>query len=220
MQPVPRLLVALALAWSLLGSVAVAEDLSVLSCVWEFAVGALLAGPLRLLSDTAELCGEVVDTSRGQTISAVVDPLGGQGASDLAAICRAASVGVAVYLGALEVTLRELANSYEVFPLGAPWRGMQSAHDLLRWSVSILSGAIGISGLWLAGFLMVDIVVAAAGRLVRGLQFTQGGSIAKGVLTFVLMALLLDLVCGLPPLPVARQGGLLGGWLVGSGEGG
>ncbi len=218
MQQLPRLCAALAWGWSLGGRVSVEAELSALSCVWEFAVGALLAAPLRLLSDSAELFGELVDTARGQTVSSVIDPLGGQGSSDLAAICRAASVGVAIHLGALEFTLRELAASYDLFPLGAPWRGLEGAQDLLRWSISIVSAVLGISGLWLAAFLMVDIVVAAAARLVRGLQFSLVASIAKGILTFALLAVLLEVVRDFPTLSVARAGTLLGWQLPNLGE--
>lgn len=217
MQQLPRLCVALAWGWSLAGRVSVEAELSALSCVWEFAVGALLAAPLRLLSDSAELFGELLDTARGQTVSAVIDPLGGQSSSDLAAICRAAAVAVAIHLGALEFTLRELAASYELFPLGAPWLGIEGARDLLRWSISILSAVLGVSGLWLAGFLMVDIVVAAAARLVRGVQFSSLGSIAKGLVTFALLAALLGVVCEVPPLSVAKGGRFLGWHLPTSG---
>lgn len=203
MQAVPRLCVSMAWGWAIFGTVPVAGDISALSCLWEFAVGALLAAPLRLLSDSAELFGELLDTARGQTISSVIDPLGGQGASDLAAVCRAAVVGVAVHMGALELAVRELAGSYALFPLGAPWQGVQHAQDLFRWCLSILTAVLGTSSLWLAAFLMVDLVVIAAARMVKGLQFSLAGSLVKGFLTFSMLAIVMELARQLPPFALA-----------------
>ena len=82
----------------------------------------------------------------------------------------------------------------------------------------MVSAGLGISGLWLAAFLMVDIVVAAAARLVRGLQFSLVASIAKGILTFALLAVLLEVVRDFPTLSVARAGTLLGWQLPNLGE--
>lgn len=211
LQALPRLCVAIAWGLALLGAVPAMAELSALSCLWEFAVGVLLAVPLRLVSDSAEMFGELVDTARGQTISSVIDPLGGQGASDLAALCRVAAVAAAVHMGALELSVRELAASYQFFPLGAPWRGVWHATDLFGWSTALVGGVLALSSIWLAAFLMVDVVAAAAARLVRGLQFSLAGSTAKALLAFLLLRVVVEVAQEIPSHALARFGSHFGG---------
>ncbi len=185
MNVVPRLCLAALWGVSLLGSVSPVGSLSAAGCLWEFASGVLIGAPLRLVPDAAEMLGELIDTARGQTISSVNDPLGSQTPSDLAAISRTAVVALAVYVGALEVVLQELRGSYELFPLGAPWQGAVHAESLFQWCVATVGGSFGLASVWLASFLMVDLVAGIAARLVRGLQLSLAPCLVKLMLTCI-----------------------------------
>ena len=201
-QSLPRLL--LAIGWGVAVAPTVthcqgAESaLSALSCLWEFGMGMLLGAPLRFVVDTAELFGELIDTARGQTLSSVIDPLNGQGASDLAVLCRTAAAALAVHVGALELLAVDLRESYLFFPLGAPWRGVFEAGELFRWGLSIVELVLRTSAIWLVAFIMTDITAAIAARMIKGLQFTLAGSVVKCFLTVVLLGTLVSGVDATP----------------------
>lgn len=209
MNTVPRVCLSVAWGVALRNSVAPHNDLSALSCLWEFASGVLVGAPLRLVPDVAEMVGELIDSARGQTIASVNDPLGSQVSSDLASVCRTGVVALAVHLGAFEVMLKELRASYQIFPLGTPWVGIGYAESLAHWSIALAGSAFGIASAWLASFLMVDIVAASAARLVKGLQFSLIASAVKCLLTFILLRALLS---GLQEVPIESMRGWLSGW--------
>lgn len=198
MQVVPRLCLAAVWGISLCGSVSPVGSLSAAGCLWEFASGVLIGAPLRLVPDAAEMLGELIDTARGQTISSVNDPLGSQTQSDLAAVSRTAVVALAVHVGALEVLLQELRGSYDLFPLGAPWQGATHAESLFQWCVATVGGSFGLASVWLASFLMVDLVAGIAARLVRGLQLSLAPCLVKLLLTCIFFGALVASIREVP----------------------
>lgn len=189
-QSLPRIFLAVGCAWAILPSVEIEHEISHLSYAWEFIVGILLGAPLRFVADVGEMFGELLDTARGQTIGSVVDPLNGQAVSDLAVVCRSAIAAIALHLGALELSVEQLVQSYTMIPLGAPLSGIECAADVLSRGLSLIGVVLGISALWFAAFLMTDIVAALAARMVKGIQFSLMASIVKSLLTFSLLTLL------------------------------
>lgn len=162
-----------------------------ITLIFEFVIGFLLGAPLRLLSDVGEMLGEVIDGARGQTISAVLDPLNGQGASDLATIVRSAAVVLAVWEGAIEVSLQGLAESVRRNPPGIWAISPSLALEILDVCGSALLKGFQIGAIWFGAFLMIEVICAIASRLVVGLSFSHTSHLVKSLVTFILLAILL-----------------------------
>jgi flagellar biosynthesis protein FliR len=117
LQSFPRFFLAAGLAAALYSAAVVSSDVTPLSLIFNFAIGFMLGAPLRFVVDMSEMIGELIDTARGQTIASVIDPLHGQGGSNLAIISKSGAIACALSLGALEVSLGGLARSLQVIPL-------------------------------------------------------------------------------------------------------
>lgn len=179
LQPLPRVFFAGVLACVMLDGLPQVPSISPLTCLTEFVVGFLVGLPLRLVGDVADLCGELLDTARGQTVSAVIDPLNGQAPSDFAAVLRAAAVALALQLGALEVIACGLSESYTAVPLGAPWLGAGCASGIFRWALGAVRASIGLCWPCFALFFAIDLVAAVAARMLKGVQFSGVASLSK-----------------------------------------
>lgn len=188
----PRFLLAVGLAVALHPIAIISGELSALSLVVEFAIGFVLGAPLRFVVDVSEMVGELIDTSRGQTISAVLDPLHGQGSSDLAVIAKNSVVVCALTFGALEVSLSALAQSVSVLPIGTFIHDESLVHGLLKASTFLLVEGMRICAVWVGAFLLIDLGCAIASRLVSGLSFSQSGGVLKMIVTFVLLMVFLS----------------------------
>jgi flagellar biosynthesis protein FliR len=183
----PRFLLAVGLAVALHPVAKVSGELSALSLVVEFVIGFVLGAPLRFVVDVSEMVGELIDTSRGQTISAVLDPLHGQGNSDLAVLAKNGAVVCALTVGALEVSLGGLVRSVSAVPIGTLVQDEVLVQGLLKAALFLLVEAMRICAVWIGVFLLIDLGCAIASRLVSGLSFSQSGSVLKMIVTFVLL---------------------------------
>jgi flagellar biosynthesis protein FliR len=148
--------------------------------------------------EISQMFGELIDSARGQTISAVVDPLNGQTPSDLAAVCRTAAIGLALSLGALDVLVRSLAQSFALFPAGCGLAGVEGADALARWGLAVVGVSLRLSAIFFGAFVMVDLVAGIAARLLKGVQFVTASGIAKAALTFFLLAVLAQAIQQVP----------------------
>lgn len=183
----PRFLLAVGMGAVLYPGATVSEDLSPFSLIAEFVIGFVLGAPLRFVVDVSEMVGELIDTSRGQTISAVLDPLHGQGNSDLAVLAKNAAVVCALTAGALEISLGGLARSVSVMPIGALIHDASFVQGLLKSATFLLVEGMRICAVWVGAFLLIDIGCAIASRLISGLSFCQTGGVLKMVVTFILI---------------------------------
>lgn len=186
-----RFLLAVGLGVALVPLASGSVDLSPLSLVVEFAIGCALGAPLRFLADVSEMVGELIDTARGQTISSVIDPLHGQGTSDLAVIMKNGAVVLALSLGALEVSLGGLTRSFQAIPLGAIFSDASFARGLTRSLSFLLIEGLRVCAVWMGAFLMIDLCCALAARLLSGLSFAQSAAILKMLATFILLMVVL-----------------------------
>jgi len=153
----PRFLLAVWISLFMVPLASVSEELSPLSLVIEFVIGFVLGAPLRCVADIAEMVGELIDTTRGQTISAILDPLHGQGASDLATVAKAASVVVALSCGGLEAVVLAIARSIQVIPLGSFVNEPSLVHDVLRSGTFVLVEGMHLCAVWVGTFLLIEI---------------------------------------------------------------
>lgn len=191
LSTVPRLFVALAFAFALSSSAVFATDLHPAALIFEFAIGFVLGAPLRFVADVSEMVGELIDTARGQTISSVIDPLHGQGSSDVATLAKVGATALAIYSGALNAAVDGLAYSFSVVPVGHLVVDDSLARSVLKTGLFLLGEGLRISAVWMAAFLLIDMGCALAARLFSGLSFSQTGGVVKMVTTFLLLIVLL-----------------------------
>lgn len=186
----PKLLLATGISVALTPLVPTPERVSVWVMLGEFVLGLLVGTPFRVLVDLSEAFGELIDTSRGQTIAAVNDPLNGQAVSDLATLCKIAATAVAINLGALEVCVESLAESYRSVPVGAMADLELLSLGLLASGTRLVGSMLVACAVWLVAFLVIDCVACFAARVARGLSFNCLGSLLKMVVTGILLGVL------------------------------
>lgn len=183
----PRFFLAVCLSVMLLPHAPETWEVTPFALFTEFVIGFVLGAPLRCVADVSEMVGELIDTARGQMVSAVLDPLHGQASSDMAIIAKNASVVVALMCGALEEVVSALARSVEVLPLGTSPGDPTLVSGLVRSGTFLLSEGMRLCGVWVGAFLLVDIACAMVSRVVTGLSFMQ----AAGMLKMFMLLLLL-----------------------------
>ena len=187
----PRFLLAVGLSLLIFPRDGVGVGLPLWSPLTEFVIGFALGAPLRFVADVSEMVGELIDTARGQTISAVLDPLHGHGSSDMAVLAKNASVVVALMCGALEVVVGALARSIEEIPLGSPAHDPSLMRGLARSGAFLLTEGMRLCAVWLGAFLLIDVACAFLSRVVSGLAFTQTAALLKMFALFLLLIALL-----------------------------
>jgi len=186
----PRFFLAVGLSAALYPVATASEEVTPLALIFNFAIGFMLGAPLRFVADVSEMIGELIDTARGQTISSVIDPLHGQGGSDLAIIAKNGAVVCAISLGALEVSLGGLVRSCQVIPLGVIHIDESFAQGLARSLSFVVIEGFRVCAVWMGAFLLIDVVCAFSSRLLSGLSFNQAGGVVKMVVTFLLVVVL------------------------------
>jgi flagellar biosynthesis protein FliR len=185
-----KLMLAVGVSLAIVPLVTVPAEVSVWLMVSEFVLGLLLGAPFRVLVDLSEAFGELIDTSRGQTIAAVNDPLNGHAVSDLATLCKIAATAVAINLGALEICVESLRESYRTAPIGVATDLELISRGLLLSGSHLLGSMLVACSLWLVSFLLIDFVACFAARVSRGLSFTCLGALLKMLVTCVLLGVL------------------------------
>jgi len=183
----PRLFVSILFAFALGSSARVSECSSWLVLIPEFFAGIIIAAPIRFLTESAEMFGELLDTSRGQNIGSIVDPLNQQQSSDMATFSRLVVLNLSIHLGLFDRAIRAVWDSYEVLPAGALFSPNIDLLSLAIGSVSVVGIALRFSVVWLVAYLMTDIASALLAKVSHGLNFTSLAAILKMVLTFMLL---------------------------------
>ena len=204
LQSFPRFFLAVGLGIALEPVAHVSSEITPITCMVDFVVGFMLGAPLRFIADVSEMVGELIDTARGQTISAVIDPLHGQGGSDLSIIAKNGAVVCALSLGALDVSLEGLARSVQVIPLGGAHVDESFAQGLARSLSFLVVEGLRICAVWMGAFLLIDIICAFCSRLLSGLSFSQSAGVLKMVVTFLLIVVLANEGCRLPLYDLQR----------------
>jgi type III secretory pathway component EscT len=200
----PRFLLAVGLSLLIFPMDGVREGLPLWSPLTEFVIGFALGAPLRCVADVSEMVGELIDTARGQTISAVLDPLHGHGSSDMAVLAKNASVVVALTCGAFEMVVGSLARSIEEIPLGSPAHDPSLMRGLARSGAFLLTEGMRLCAVWLGAFLLIDIACAFLSRVVSGLAFTQTAALLKMLVLFLLLIALLTEGVARPTEDISR----------------
>lgn len=187
LSPFSRLFLSLGLALLIVPAFHVSPDVGVVGCLLEFVIGFLIGAPLRVVVDASEMVGELLDTARGQTISAVNDPLNGQGGSDAAIVAKVGATALALWGGGLDLVIVGLADSLNALPVGAFVNSERLAEGVLRSFTRSMTIAVSASAVWLGAYLLVEVGCAMASKLVQGLSFSQVSGVAKMLITFLVL---------------------------------
>jgi flagellar biosynthesis protein FliR len=175
----PKLFLALVFAAAIQPPLGGEAALSVVTLVRELFVGLALGLPCRLAVEAVELLGEVLDAARGQTISSIVDPIHGQLFSDLSAVLRMACIAAALHSGGLLFGCLTLRRSYEAIPVSNTLAASKIVVDALPRLVLLIGDVLLFTGVWLGGFLLVDLVAALCARVCPGLSFSTLSHLVK-----------------------------------------
>lgn len=164
----------------------------------QFLFGAALVLPLRVVVDGAEMCGEFIDTARGQMVSAVQDPLHSQSSSDLGAISQFSTTVLILISGGLEGLLYELSRSFSKLPVSSAIE-IDSVLSHLPKIGETLTHFLLLALVWIVPIVAVDIATAMAGRLFAGTSFVTLSYSIKTALTFLIIAVVVSMQA--EPLP-------------------
>lgn len=201
MPSVPRLFIAF--CWGI--CLAAQDPYHGISLAWyqlacEFLIGLLLSLPIRVLVESVEMLGELLDTSRGQTVGSINDPLNGSHTSDMASVFRVAAATLLLNLGALEQTVEAVRLSYLGIPLGLSVISDRYAATVGTVSVSIISSSLSLGAVWFVSYLTSDLISALLAKVSHGLAFTSTSALLKMGLTLLLLLRLVANPSGVAPL--------------------
>ncbi len=153
----------------------------------ELLIGFLVGSPIRILVESAEMFGELIDTGRGQTIGSVMDPLNGQQGSELAKVFRIGALCLFMQIEGLERLIEAVGASVTWIPMASSAQQTDGARYLLRSGVHFVATTLSLSAAWLASFLLVDTFLAAIARVSQGFSFSSVSVWLKSVVTAVLL---------------------------------
>lgn len=201
LQSLPRLFIALCFGLALSQQhSSLVEHLMWYHVPTEFIIGAVLAMPIRVLAESADMLGELLDTARGQTIGSINDPLNGTHASDMASLFRLGAVALVIHLGGIEHTIGAVRASYTYLPVGLLTTGEEVLPSVFTSCIEITSNVVALSSVWLVAYLISDLACALLARVSQGLSFTSTSTLLKMVVTFLLLMNLLGNSGELAPL--------------------
>jgi type III secretion protein T len=139
------------------------------------------------MAEAAAMFGELVDTTRGQTLGSIVDPLNGQQVSDLASIARLGAIAMVLSVGGIEAALTVVHASYEVCPSAGVILKEQVLTEIVSRVISLAGVALYLASVWLVSFAVVDLGCALMAKVAQGLSFSSCASILKLLATVLLL---------------------------------
>ncbi len=191
LQLLPRLCIAV-----LFGAV-IAQDrsdnssYSLLMLPADFLIGYILVVPARCIGEVAAMFGEIIDTARGQTLAAILDPLSGQQVSDLTTVMRLGGIALVVSLGGIEAALVLVKISCEASMSFGSLLQESVLMDTVRSSIALGGAALHLAAIWLLAYLLIDVGCACMAKVAHGLSFSSMSSVLKLLATgFLLLQLL------------------------------
>jgi flagellar biosynthesis protein FliR len=182
-----RLFLALCFAVPFCGIAGSDVTVSAFALCRELLIGLLVGTPVRVLVESAEMLGEIIDTGRGQTIGSVMDPLNGQQGSELAKVFRVGALCLFIQVGGLERFIDAVGASFSLMPINTSVQSIDGVRYLLHGGVHLVATTLSLSASWLASFLLVDTFLAAIARVSQGFSFSSTSMWLKFIATAVLL---------------------------------
>ncbi len=152
------------------------------------ALGLMLALPYHVF----HAVGSLVDTQRGAGVGAMLDPLSGVEATEMANFMQMMSAVVFLVAGGLVPLLQVLQESYRAVPMGAGFLPeVSSLHTLLD---TVLSAALRMAAPVVLLLFLVEILLGVVSRFAQQLNAFSISLSVKSVLAFVALLVYLMLV--------------------------
>ena len=159
------------------------------------ALGLMMALPYHVF----HALGSLVDTQRGAGVGAMLDPLTGVEATEMANLLQMMSAAVFLIAGGLLPLMQALQESYVVIPMGAGFLpAMGSLHTLVD---TVLSAALRMAAPVLLLLFLVELLL---GVLSRFAQQMNPFSVSLSVKSLLAFAALLVYVMGMMSGQVPR----------------
>jgi len=158
----------------------------------EVLVGTLLGLMLALPYHVFHALGALVDTQRGAGVGAILDPLSGVEATELANLLQLFAVVVFLVAGGLVPMMQAVHGSYAVIPMGARFiPEPASIHGLVD---VILSAAVRMAAPVLLLLFLVELLLGVLSRFAQQLNAFSVSLAVKSALAFLALLYYLMLV--------------------------
>lgn len=155
---------ALSMGWAPASSSTVSLDITIGQIASEFVLGATLGLGVALAFAAFSIAGRVLDVQIGFGLAEVFDPATARPISALDAAFSRTGVLVFLLVNGHHALLRSLAASIERFPIGAPWRVVDSAEALMRQAGGLFGLAFSLVAPAVFCILLVEVALGVVAR--------------------------------------------------------
>lgn len=162
-----------------------------LAALREVVAGTLLGLMLALPYHVFHAIGSVIDTQRGAGVGAMLDPLTGVEATEMANLLQMMSAVVFLVAGGLVPLLEAIQGSYVLVPMGASF--LPELDSLHRFVDIVLSAAVRMAAPVLLLLFLVEILLGMISRFAQQLNAFSVSLSVKSVLAFAAMLVYLML---------------------------
>lgn len=158
------------------------------------ALGLMLALPYHVF----HAMGSLVDTQRGAGVGAMMDPLSGVEATEMANLLQMMSAAVFLLAGGLLPLLQVLQQSYAVVPIGADFvPSLGSVHTLMD---GVLGAALRMAAPVILLLFLVEIMLGVLSRFAQQLNAFSVSLAVKSIIAFAaLLVYLMGTISGQVP---------------------
>lgn len=157
----------------------------------EALAGTLLGLMLALPYHVFHAIGSVIDTQRGAGVGAMLDPLTGVEATEMANLLQMMSAVVFLMAGGLVPLLEAIQGSYVLVPMGTSF--LPEPDSLHRFVDIVFSAALRMAAPVLLLLLLVEILLGVISRFAQQLNAFSVSLAVKSVLAFAAMLVYLML---------------------------
>ena len=162
-----------------------------LAAMREALVGTVLGLMLALPYHVFHAIGSVIDTQRGAGVGAMLDPLTGVEATEMANLLQMMSAVVFLVAGGLVPLLEAVQGSYALVPMGGGF--LPDLPSIHGFTDIVLSAAVRMAAPVLLLLLLVEILLGIISRFAQQLNAFSVSLTVKSVIAFAAMLLYLML---------------------------
>lgn len=173
--------------WPVTGSVQAHADMPslALAALREAMAGTVLGLMLALPYHVFHAIGSVIDTQRGAGVGAMLDPLTGVEATEMANLLQMMSAVVFLVAGGLVPLLEAVQGSYVLVPMGS--RFLPDLSSIHQFVDIVLSAAVRMASPVLLLLLLVEILLGVISRFAQQLNAFSVSLAVKSVIAFAAM---------------------------------
>ena len=154
----------------------------------ELGIGMVCAIPLSMVIAGAGIFGDLFDTSRGQNVATLYDPLHETQDSAVAVLAKNITWVHLLLLGVFERILVNYFDSFQKFSITSKVDLVQSAHTLLLFLGSSCSEIFLLFLPWATLFLLIELCLAFFARAIPNISLSSESFQLKSYLGFFLLS--------------------------------